>query len=260
MGPRGMSQDAVFPLGARKGLMALLVAAFAVQGFLVYTDSTGRDMPPLSENALRGRGVWLERNCQACHQFYGFGGFLGPDLTNAAGRLTRARLDEVLTVGSRQMPPFHLSAEEITWLETYLREIDATGVGQAQAPRPDPAAFDRVVRASIAAGEMPADAARGAERFLSGPCIACHAPLSPRRIGTYLAPDLSRSADALADEAILEVMTNGRPELGMPPTGLDHDQQQEVLAFLRWLGGQRGRLLEASLPDQRTGLPWWEFR
>jgi nitric oxide reductase subunit C len=255
-----MSQDSVFPLGARKGLMAALVAAFAVQGFLVYTDSTGREMPPLSETALRGRDVWLERNCQACHQFYGFGGFLGPDLTNAASRLTRARLDEVLTVGSRQMPPFHLSADEITWIETYLREIDATGIGQARAPRPDAAAFDAAVRASIAGGEVPGDAARGAERFLSGACIACHAPLSPRRIGTYLAPDLSRSAGVLADEEIFEVLTNGRPELGMPPAGLAHDQQQEVLAFLRWLAEQRGILLEASLPDQRTGVPWWEFR
>lgn len=255
-----MSQDAVFPLGARKGLLAVLVAAFAVQGFLVYTDSTGREMPPLSEMALRGRDVWLERNCQACHQFYGFGGFLGPDLTNAADRLTRARLDEVLSVGSRQMPPFHLSADEITAIEAYLREIDATGVGQAQAPRPDPAAFAGVVRASIAGGAMPDAAARGAERFLTGPCMACHAPLSPRRIGTYLAPDLSRSGGTLTDEALYDVLTNGRPALGMPPTGLSRNQQQDVVAFLRWLAGERGRLLDASLPDQRRGPPWWEFR
>ncbi len=255
-----MSQDAVFSLSARKGLMAFLVAAFAVQCFLVYTDSTGREMPPLSQAALRGREVWLEWNCQACHQFYGFGGFLGPDLTNASGRLTRARLNEVLTVGSRQMPPYHLSADEITGIETYLREIDATGIGQARAPRPDPAAFDAVVRVAMAGGEMPDEAARGAGRFLSGPCIACHAPLSPRRIGSYLAPDLSRSASALADEEIFEVLTNGRPALGMPPSGLSHDQQREVLAFLRWQNEHRGRLLEASLTDQPTGLPWWEFR
>lgn len=255
-----MSLDSVFPLAARKSLVGALVAAFAVQGFLVYTDSTGREMPPLSAAALQGRDVWLDRNCQACHQFYGFGGFLGPDLTNAASRLTRARLDEVLTVGSRQMPPFHLSPDEITLIEAYLREMDATGVGQARAPRPDPEAFATVVRASMAGTDMPQDAARGAGRFLSGPCLTCHAPLTPRRLGAYLAPDLSHSARALSDEEIFGVLTNGRPALGMPPTGLSPDQQREVLAFLRWQAEHRERLLAASVPDGSIGLPWWEFR
>ncbi len=50
--------------------MAFLVAMFAVQTFLVYSDNTGRDLPPLSDAALEGRALWLSHNCQACHQLY----------------------------------------------------------------------------------------------------------------------------------------------------------------------------------------------
>ncbi len=43
--------------------MAFLVTAFALQTFLVYSDDTGRLLPPLSETALEGRLVWLSNNC-----------------------------------------------------------------------------------------------------------------------------------------------------------------------------------------------------
>ena len=48
-----------FPTSRRKGMMALLVSAFVLQTYLVYSDDTGRDLPPLSDEALEGRAVWL---------------------------------------------------------------------------------------------------------------------------------------------------------------------------------------------------------
>ncbi|MCH7870146.1 MAG: c-type cytochrome, partial [Planctomycetes bacterium] len=36
--------------------------------------------------AKSGLAIWRENNCQACHQIYGYGGFLGPDLTNLMDR------------------------------------------------------------------------------------------------------------------------------------------------------------------------------
>ena len=43
--------------------------------------------PPLDDLARAGRALWHDHNCQTCHQIYGFGGFLGPDVTNGAQRL-----------------------------------------------------------------------------------------------------------------------------------------------------------------------------
>ena len=252
--------SADFPTSHRKGLMTVLVSAFALQTFLVYSDDTGRDLPPLSAMALEGRGVWLGNNCQVCHQLYGFGGFLGPDLTNAASRLDRARLDEVLTNGVAQMPAFHLSDAEISAIEAYLREMDATGIGQARTPLPDLPAFRGSIRDAIDGGTMSAEASQGGEGFLSGACTACHAALAPRRIGEYLAPDLSTSVNALSDDDVLAALEVGRPALGMPPTGFDASQRGEMLAFLRWLAANRTQLQERTTGGDSRGIPWWEFR
>src|SRR5262245_64295127 len=124
-------------------MMASLVLAFAGQTALVYTDSTADGHACLEATALRGRQLWLGNNCYTCHQLYGFGGFLGPDLTNAAPRLTRARLDDVLTQGSLQMPPFHLGTGDIDAIGAFLKAMDKTGIGQARAfVPPDAAAVD----------------------------------------------------------------------------------------------------------------------
>jgi nitric oxide reductase subunit C len=254
------SNSQYFSTGGRKGLVAVLVTMFALQTFLVYGDRTGRELSPLSDAALEGREVWLRHNCQACHQFYGFGGFLGPDLTNAWSRLSRERVDQVLTYGTAQMPPFRLSEGEITAIAAFLREVDATGVGQARVPQPNPAAFDAAVRELIAEGGISTAAVNGADRFLTGPCKACHAPLGPKRIGNYVAPDLSSSPSRLTDAEILAVLERGRPAVGMPPSGLSDDQRREVAAFLRWMGGRREELLTRTLEGESAGLPWWEFR
>ena len=119
-------------------MMALLVAAFIFQTWLVYADGTGRETPPLSALATRGQDLWLENNCQSCHQIYGFGGFLGPDLTNAASSLTDARLRLILVSGAGRMPAFGFGDEDRSALKQFLVELDRTGIGQAryQAPLP----------------------------------------------------------------------------------------------------------------------------
>ncbi|MFQ5549604.1 MAG: c-type cytochrome [Gemmatimonadales bacterium] len=229
-----------------------------MQTTLVYTDDTGRANEPLSSEALQGRAIWLRHNCQSCHQFYGFGGFLGPDLTNASARLDRARLDSLLSDGSGQMPAFHLAANEITAVAAFLREVGRTGVGQARAPRLDVESYDAVLMSMIDRSELAGEAARGALVFLDRTCTTCHTPLAPNRTGAYVAPDLSLSITRLADDELLATLANGRPSLGMPPTGLSDAAREEILVFLRWQAGQRDRLLELASID--GGLPWFEFR
>ncbi|MCZ6857118.1 MAG: hypothetical protein O7F70_03870, partial [Gemmatimonadetes bacterium] len=95
---------------------------------------------------------------------------------------------------------------------------------------------------------------------LSSACTGCHAALAPRRIGAYLAPDLSSVVDDLSDDEILTVLEVGRPAFGMPPTGLGASQRGEMLAFLHWLAANRTQLQDRTRGGDSGGIPWWEFR
>ncbi len=156
------------------------------------------------------------------------------------------------------MQAFGLSGDQNSAMAAYLAAMDRTAVGQARAPRPDPALFAAAVREALASEDV--DVGKGAELFLTGSCSACHAALSAKRIGSYLAPDLSVSAGAMSDGEILSALETGRPAKGMPPTGLSAEQRLAVLDFLRWLADNRRTLLDRALEGQETGIPWWEFR
>jgi nitric oxide reductase subunit C len=93
----------------------------------------------------QGRMVYQKYSCKSCHQLYGLGGHLGPDLTNVyeendtAGAYIRA----MVQVGSRQMPRFELSAGEQRALVAFFKHADATGVA-------DPREFTTSAWGSIA--------------------------------------------------------------------------------------------------------------
>ncbi len=246
-------------IGARKLLMALLVTAYVVQTGIVYSDDTADQREALSPLALKGRQLWHSHNCQACHQFYGFGGFLGPDLTNAAGRLTRARLDQILTKGTLPMPAFWMSNQEIDAIEAYLAAMDRTGVGVARNQPPlDKNKLWKVLEAH--APSMPSAAQAGMTLFRRQ-CTVCHVPFQSTSLGLQTAPDLSTVMDRLSAMAIDETMTQGRPSKGMPPTFLDEGKRKQVQAFFAWMHGERGRLLLQIRGSQESaGLPWWAYR
>ncbi|MCO5258781.1 MAG: cytochrome c [Crocinitomicaceae bacterium] len=76
-----------------------------------------------------GRLVWQKYNCQACHQLYHLGGYLGPDLTNVYSKYN-GNADVIkgfVKAGIRQMPSFNLSTEEERLLIEFLKETDASG-------------------------------------------------------------------------------------------------------------------------------------
>ncbi len=191
---------------AKKAALACLVAAFGVQTTLVYTDER---QDPLSEAALRGRTLWHENACQVCHQLYGQGGFLGPDLTNAASRMDASRLASLLTVGSGQMPAFHFRGEQIADLSAYLEALDRPDLGRGQlrlgaaSEGSGPGGtFDAVVRNAL--GTASPEVAAGYAAFEARSCTGCHFPLSDSPVG---APDLSTVTGRLTLAELGRVLT-----------------------------------------------------
>ena len=63
-------------------LLTLLVSVFSIYNFTIYTSKSDYGTIRLSKKAINGENIWLKNNCNSCHQLYGLGGYLGPDLTN----------------------------------------------------------------------------------------------------------------------------------------------------------------------------------
>jgi nitric oxide reductase subunit C len=82
-----------------------------------------------SVKASEGRLVWQKYNCQCCHQLYGLGGYLGPDLTNEYGKFSgnTDALKALFKNGFKQMPIYSLSQKEEKLLIEFLKETDASG-------------------------------------------------------------------------------------------------------------------------------------
>lgn len=246
-------------------MLGILVLCFFGQTYLVYSDST--ETRVLEGAELAGRRVWLEHNCQACHQLYGFGGFLGPDLTNAASRLQKPQLAAQLSLGKGQMPKFDLPEDDVDALWNFLSAMDETGIGQARNPRsggisasgnplnsPSTLAVEKILNDS---GNEAANL--GFEVYRSNTCVGCHVLFGESAIG---APDLSISGALLSAEEIQHKLEVGVPPL-MPPSALSAAKREQVQAFITFLAEHREEalgLVEENTDDAFWGnLPWWEF-
>jgi len=255
----------MFDASSKKRLLAVLIACFAAQTILVYGDEpTGR----LDAAAVRGRRIFHRGSCQVCHQLYGQGGFLGPDLTNAASRVDDTRLSSLLTVGSGQMPAFHLTESEIADVRAFLEAIDRPDLGQGQLRQGDPGGRDTPMeRLWAAAREMgpPPGASLGLEAMEARICATCHVPF---RTSIVNAPDLTTVVARMDEAELRAVLSNGRPEKGMPPPAppFDSEEMEGMVVWLTWLNEHRAELLARaeSVPGRRgldwSRLSWWEYR
>jgi nitric oxide reductase subunit C len=113
----------------KRVIITLLFICFSVYSIVVYT--IGTELPQkfyFSEQALNGKLLFQKYNCISCHQLFGLGGYLGPELTtivkNENGRELIARA--ILKTGTDRMPDFHLSQTEIDCLVEYLKYVGAT--------------------------------------------------------------------------------------------------------------------------------------
>lgn len=74
--------------------------------------------------------LYQKHNCTACHQIYGLGGYLGPDLTKVISSRAKNELvmSAMLRSGSQRMPNFNLNEIEIIEIIAYLKYIDQVTV------------------------------------------------------------------------------------------------------------------------------------
>lgn len=128
MARRNLWVVGTFSIHTRQLALLFLALAFLGQSYLIYNDHTGSTLGKLSPAAREGKKLWQNRNCQACHQMFGLGGVLGPDLTNVARRHSPQSLRAYLAAGPLQMPAFKISAEEAAHLYQFLTEMDQTGL------------------------------------------------------------------------------------------------------------------------------------
>ena len=110
-----------------RGLFIFIFVIFSGYNFLIYTN--GSELPTLSAKAINGADLWQQQNCSACHQLYGLGGFLGPDLTNIVSHPMKgpAYAQAFLNSGIKAMPRFDFTKEEQESIVQFLKEVDQTG-------------------------------------------------------------------------------------------------------------------------------------
>lgn len=109
----------------------LLFLTYIIYSFAVYTKGTKhafRIAVTEKEKIDKGKNLFQQYNCMSCHQLYGLGGYLGPELTTAWSDKDRgeAYIKAFLKMGGPRMPKYNFSDEEINHLARYLQYVDST--------------------------------------------------------------------------------------------------------------------------------------
>ena len=110
-----------------------LFLCYIIYSVVVYTKGTEKNVSySLTDLEKINSGIELfqQHNCISCHQLYGLGGYLGPELTTAYTDKYRgeAYMRAFLKNGGPRMPKFDLSEEEIDAIISWLKFVDSTAV------------------------------------------------------------------------------------------------------------------------------------
>ena len=108
---------------------SVLGIAFVLFTGLVYTQAVPNKAEKVNPMAVHGKMLWQQHNCSSCHQLYGLGGYLGPDLTNVISTKGKGReyAAAIMKSGTQVMPYFHLNETEIEALLAFLEQADKSG-------------------------------------------------------------------------------------------------------------------------------------
>ncbi|MCB0697570.1 MAG: cytochrome c [Chitinophagaceae bacterium] len=116
-----------------KAIWIGLFTAFCIYTGWVYLYCDTKSASQLVDTSItHGQTIWQEKNCQSCHQLYGLGGYMGPDLTNIAGDSGRGPryMYTFLKYGTENMPDYHLTENEISDIIAFLSWVDKSGTSQ----------------------------------------------------------------------------------------------------------------------------------
>jgi nitric oxide reductase subunit C len=120
--------------------ITLLIAFLGYSTTLYLTEPTALQSPTVA--AQKGKILWQDKNCISCHQLYGLGGHLGPDLTNVFAKRSEAYITAFLESGTQVMPNYNLSKEEIESFIEFFKYTNSTGVA-------DPTTFSKHIDGTI---------------------------------------------------------------------------------------------------------------
>lgn len=114
-----------------KKLLILIILTVSFLGYsaVLYTEPPAQkgEAYALDTPENQGKILWQEKNCTSCHQFYGLGGHLGPDLTNVTSKRSPAYIEAFLKSGTDVMPNFNLTQDEVDALMAFLKAVDNSG-------------------------------------------------------------------------------------------------------------------------------------
>ncbi len=111
-----------------RAIFGTLCVAFFFYSIHVYTAGTeSAHQSPMSDQERFGAEVYQNYNCVACHQFYGLGGYMGPDLTNVISNRGEAYARAFIVAGTATMPNLGLAQDEVDAVIAYLAFVDQTG-------------------------------------------------------------------------------------------------------------------------------------
>ncbi len=110
-----------------KKIWIVLFISFLIYSASVYTNCDKKAETALNKEVKKGWDVWQAKNCQSCHQVYGLGGYMGPDLTNTASEKGPEYMKGFIKYGTGRMPNYHLNDDEIESLLAFLTWVDKSG-------------------------------------------------------------------------------------------------------------------------------------
>lgn len=112
-------------LKTKRLVLFTLIGLYLLYSWFVYTNGTETQYE-ITSSANQGKQLFQQKNCIACHQIYGLGGYMGPDLTNVMSRRGDAYCRALIQAGTDRMPGFQLEINELNNLIDYLSFVDST--------------------------------------------------------------------------------------------------------------------------------------
>ncbi|MCD6011008.1 MAG: hypothetical protein K0Q79_870 [Flavipsychrobacter sp.] len=111
----------------------VLFSIYVIYSGWVFSPGTSSGVR-MTQKAINGKNLWHSNNCQNCHQVFGLGGYMGPDLTTVTTDKSRGKLyaKAMLMNGGTRMPNFHFTENQADELVAYLDYVNNASTLQQQ--------------------------------------------------------------------------------------------------------------------------------